>query len=124
VLNELEGDALLELPVGALGEEDASHAAAADLANDTERADAVGGRAGGLEQRRRDGGGRGFEGAVRPVGAQQREYFRAQCLVTTTSALDDRRLLVGRKVDGRRRIRYRRGGTNRSVTRSRALSLS
>jgi len=100
VLNELDGDPLLELPVGALAEEDASHAAAADLANDAERANAIGGRAGRLEERRRECGGGSFEGAIRPVGSQEREDFRAECFVTSTLALDDRRLLIGGKVDG------------------------
>src|SRR5689334_13214892 len=81
VLNELEGDALLELPIGTLGEEDASHAAAADLANDAERADAIGRAAscsgGGLEERRCDRGGGRLERAVRPIRAKQREDFRA-----------------------------------------------
>jgi len=74
VLNELEGDALLELPIGTLGEEHASHAAAADLAHDAERADAVGGGAscsgGGLEERRCYLGGGRLERTVRPIGAK------------------------------------------------------
>ena len=85
---------------GALAEEDASHAAAADLANDAERANAIGGRAGRLEERRRECGGGSFEGAIRPVGSQEREDFRAECFVTSTLARDDRRLLIGGKVDG------------------------
>ena len=106
VLDQLDGDPLLEVSVGPLAEEDAAHAAASDLAHHTERADPLrhgaGERGARIEQRRGHAGGRRVEQAVRlTIGPNQLEHLGAQRLVVAAFPGDERRLLVGRDVECR-----------------------
>jgi hypothetical protein len=62
MLDQLDGDALLELPIHALAKEHAPHPAAADLAHHAERTDVLGDRAAdrrrGFKERRHETCGR------------------------------------------------------------------
>lgn len=105
VLDQLERDPLVELPVGALAEEHASHPAAPDLAYDSEGSDSVGYRSadGGrrFEQRRGDPGGWRFENAaVAMIRAHELEHLVTQVLVPAARAIDEGRALSGGNVDG------------------------
>src|SRR4029077_17876411 len=100
VPDQLDRDALLELPVGALAEEDLPHAPFADRANDPKRPDALW-RAFAFEQQRRQSRSRRcVEDASGPlVRAQQLNDFGAQPAVAQAGTIDVRRLLFGWKLE-------------------------
>jgi len=92
--NELEGDTLAEFAIGALGEVDGAHAAAADLAKDLVGADAAAEHGVGGER------GRVEEAAGWVVIFEEGRDFAVKVVIAGAGLGEEGRALIGRAIEG------------------------